>query len=115
VRLIKSAHGVSVLAHPAGIPGLADVHLPTLLHAGLQGLECYYGQYDEATVERLLELAGGFGLIPTGGSDYHGPNMHPTPLGGRYVPEESFERLRRTGAFNAKLPAAPFTLPEPTL
>jgi 3',5'-nucleoside bisphosphate phosphatase len=115
VRLIKSAHGVPVLAHPAGIPGLADAHLPALLHAGLQGLECYYGQYDDVTVERLLELAGGFGLLPTGGSDYHGPNMHPTPLGGRYVPEEAFERLRRTGAFNAKLPATPFTLPEPTL
>jgi predicted metal-dependent phosphoesterase TrpH len=115
VRLIKSVRGVPVLAHPAYIPNLAEELLPALLHVGLQGLECYYGQYDEATVARLLELASGFGLLPTGGSDYHGPNMHPTPLGGRYVPEEAFERLRRTGAFNAKLPATPFTLPEPTL
>lgn len=115
VRLIHSAHGVPSLAHPAKISELAEVVLPALLYAGLQGLECYYGEYDEATVARLLKLAGDFRLIPTGGSDYHGPNMHPTPLGGRYVPEEAYERLRRTGAFNAKLPAEPFTLPEPTL
>jgi len=115
VRLIKSARGVPVLAHPANIPHLGDELLPALLHAGLQGLECYYGEYDELTVERLLRLAGTFGLIPTGGSDYHGPNMHPTPLGGRYVPEDSLDRLRRTGEFNHKLPALDFTLPEPTL
>jgi predicted metal-dependent phosphoesterase TrpH len=115
VRLIKSVRGVPVLAHPAYIVNLAEAVLPALLLVGLQGLECYYGQYDAATVQRLLKLADDFGLIPTGGSDYHGPNMHPTPLGGRYVPEESYERLRRTGAFNARLPATPFTLPEPTL
>lgn len=115
VRLIKSAHGVPVLAHPGKITDLGEVVLPPLIYAGLQGLECYYGEYDEATVARLLKLAGDLGLLPTGGSDYHGPNMHPTPLGGRHVPEEAYERLRRTGAFNAKLPAEPFTLPAPTL
>jgi 3',5'-nucleoside bisphosphate phosphatase len=115
VRLIKSARGVPVLAHPAGIPQLREEVLPALLRAGLQGLECYYGEYDEATVERLLKTAEDFGLLPTGGSDYHGPNMHPTPLGGRYVPPDALDRLRRTGAFNHKLPAQPFTLPAPTL
>ena len=68
--------------------------------------------YDEATVSHLLDLADQYGLIPTGGSDYHGPNMHPTPLGGRYVPEEAAERLRRTGEFSHRLPAIPFTLQE---
>ncbi len=115
VRLIKSARGVPVLAHPADIRQLREELLPALLHAGLQGLECYYGEYDEATVERLLRAAEDFGLLPTGGTDYHGPNMHPTPLGGRYVPQDALDRLRRTGAFNHKLPTLPFTLPEPTL
>jgi predicted metal-dependent phosphoesterase TrpH len=110
VRLIKSARGVPVLAHPAGIAELRGQVLPELVMAGLQGLECYYGQYDAETVSGLLRLADGYGLIPTGGSDYHGPNMHPTPLGGRYVPESSLDRLRRTGEFNHKLPAPEFTL-----
>jgi 3',5'-nucleoside bisphosphate phosphatase len=113
VRLIKSARGVPVLAHPANIPDLEAQVLPSLVFAGLQGLECYYGEYDTTTVARLLKLADSYGLIPTGGSDYHGPNMHPTPLGGRYVPPSSAERLERTGAFNHTLPAEAFALPAP--
>lgn len=113
VRLVKSARGVPVLAHPANIPELKETLLPSLVMAGLQGLECYYGEYDTVTVARLLQLANTYGLIPTGGSDYHGPNMHPTPLGARYVPDDSLERLRRTGEFNRKLPAPAFTLPTP--
>ncbi|HLJ82206.1 MAG TPA: PHP domain-containing protein [Ktedonobacterales bacterium] len=113
VRLIKSARGVPVLAHPAYIRDLEAQVLPALVMAGLKGLECYYGQYDDATLARMLKLADNYGLVPTGGSDYHGPNMHPTPLGGRYVPPSVAERLERTGAFNHKLSAEPFTLPEP--
>src|SRR5262249_14535843 len=111
IRLIKSARGVPVLAHPASIQGLETAVLPRLSMAGLQGLECYYGQYPPEPVERLLAQAGAYGLVPTGGSDYHGPKMHPTPLGGRYVPREAYERLKRLGDFNHKLPAEPFTLP----
>lgn len=113
VRLIKSARGVPVLAHPAAIHDLEERVVAPLVMIGLQGLECYYGEYEPATVERLLRLADAYGLVPTGGSDYHGPNMHPTPLGGRYVPESAAERLRRCGEFNHKLPAVPFALPEP--
>lgn len=113
IKLIKSARGVAALAHPARIPDLEASVLPRLVIAGLQGLECYYGDYDDATVAHLLDLADQYGLIPTGGSDFHGPNMHPTPLGGRYVPEEAAERLRRTGEFSHQLPAVPFTLAKP--
>jgi predicted metal-dependent phosphoesterase TrpH len=113
VRLIRSVRGVPVLAHPTYIQGLEDWLLPSLVAAGMQGLECYYGQYDDATVERLLRLADAHGLLATGGSDYHGPNMHPTPLGGRYVPPICVERLRAQAAENYRAPAPAFTLPEP--
>jgi predicted metal-dependent phosphoesterase TrpH len=113
VRLIRSARGVSVLAHPAHIRALEETVLPNLVVAGLQGLECYYGEYDDATVDRLRGLADTYGLIATGGTDYHGPGLHPTPLGGRFVPPEAAERLRRTAEFAQKLPAPPFTMPQP--
>jgi predicted metal-dependent phosphoesterase TrpH len=111
VRLIRSARGVSALAHPARIPDLETQVLPALVVAGLQGLECFYGLYDDATVDRLRMLADTYGLIATGGSDYHGPGIHPTPLGGRYVPPEAAERLQRSAAFLRRLPAPNFTMP----
>jgi len=113
VRLIRSVRGVPVLAHPAYIADLDDRLLPALVAAGLQGLECYYGQYDVEMVARLLRLADTHGLVATGGSDYHGPNMHPTPLGGRYVPPAAVERLRAAATTNHRAPSPSFTLPTP--
>jgi predicted metal-dependent phosphoesterase TrpH len=110
VRFIRSAWGVPVLAHPAGIPDLATVLLPELVSAGLLGLECYYGEYDDATVRRLVDLTASHRLIATGGSDYHGPNMHPTPLGGRPVPAEAADQLRVAAEELRRAPAPPFAI-----
>jgi predicted metal-dependent phosphoesterase TrpH len=115
IRIIRSARGIPTLAHPARIRDLETVALPHLVGVGLQGLECYYGQYDEATVAHLVALADRFGLIATGGSDYHGPNMHPTPLGGRPVPPETVDRLRMAREVALDRPDEPFILPTPTL
>jgi predicted metal-dependent phosphoesterase TrpH len=112
IQLIRSAQGVPVLAHPAGILGLADSVLAALVQAGLLGLECYYGQYDDETVAGLLALARQHDLISTGGSDYHGPKMHPTPLGGRWVPPEAAERLRQASETLRAEPQITFSLPE---
>jgi len=96
VRLIASANGLPVIAHPLNIPGLVELRnwLPSLCEAGMVGLETYYGQYTAQDEQTLLALAHDYQLIPTGGSDFHGPDIHPTPLGGRYVPYESVERLK---------------------
>lgn len=110
VRFIRSARGVPVLAHPADIPDLDGGLLSSLVGAGLLGLECYYGAYDDATVRQLLGLAARYGLIATGGSDYHGPNMHPTPLGGHFVPPEAAERLQHAADALREQPAPAFTL-----
>jgi hypothetical protein len=124
IRIIRSARGIATLAHPASIAELEMRVLPELVEVGLQGLECYYGSsdqrtsyglYDEATVAWLLGLAARFRLIATGGSDYHGPRMHPTPLGGRYVPPEAVTRLRVARAAALARPAEKFILPTPKL
>jgi 3',5'-nucleoside bisphosphate phosphatase len=59
----------------------------------------------------LLSLAEQHGLIATGGSDYHGPGVHPTPLGGHYVPPEASALLRAMADRLATEPAPPFTPP----
>ncbi len=93
IKLIRSVGGVPALAHPAGIQGLSAL-LPTLKGDGLAGLEVYYGKYDDDTISSLLLLAQDSGLIPTGGSDFHGAGIQPTPLGERQVPIEVLEELR---------------------
>ena len=115
VRLLRSVRGVPVLAHPMRLYGLEDDLLPRLIAAGLLGLECYYGEYDDATVEHLLALAEQHGLVATGGTDYHGPNVHPTPLGGRYVPPEAATRLWEARQRALARPAEPYTLTLPAL
>jgi predicted metal-dependent phosphoesterase TrpH len=112
IHLIRSARGVPVLAHPADIVRLADTVLPSLVQVGLLGLECYYGQYDDETVAGLLALANTHDLIATGGSDFHGPSMHPTPLGGRWVPPEAAQRLRQASERLRAGPPPTFTLPK---
>ena len=109
-RLIQSVHGLPVLAHPAQLPDL-DTLLASLTQAGLAGLEVYYGDYSPETVGRLHALAEQHHLIPTGGSDYHGPGIHPTPLGARQVPAESAERLRALAAERRSEPVSAFELP----
>ncbi len=115
IRMIRAAGGVPTLAHPAYTMYLDERVLPTLVSQGLLGLECYYGQYDEVIVNRLLALADRFGLVATGGSDYHGPNIHPTPLGARYVPPSTVDKLRAASEIVRARPAEPFNLPTPTL
>jgi predicted metal-dependent phosphoesterase TrpH len=95
VRLVHRAGGVAVLAHPTYTH---DLHreLARLKRAGLDGLEVYYTNYSPAVRGRLLRLARIFGLLPGGGSDYHGvPSMGNPPLGSHYVPQFVLEGLRR--------------------
>ncbi len=94
IALILQAGGVPALAHPfsTGDPQAANERLKP---AGLQGLEVYYGEYDHAQRASLKSLADRFGLIPTGGSDYHGPAYRAgRDLGAPPVPADTVERLR---------------------
>ncbi len=95
VELIRSGGGVASLAHPKDIPNLEGL-LADLVAVGLVGLEIYYGPYKDSTISQLCALARRFNLIPTGGSDYHGPGLHPTPLGKQPpLPPEALAKLRQ--------------------
>jgi predicted metal-dependent phosphoesterase TrpH len=115
VRLIASANGLPVIAHPLDLPGLAQLRnwLPGLVEAGMVGLETYYGPYTLEDERALRALADEYGLIPTGGTDFHGPGIHPTPLGGRPVPHEAVERLKAAAAQRRGKTPPSFELPPP--
>jgi len=93
IRSVLAVGGLPVLAHPADIAGLEDL-LPGWVAAGLVGIEVYYAGYTPEVVARLLELADKHGLIPTGGTDYHGFGTPDEALPGSVdVPREVVDRL----------------------
>lgn len=93
ITLVREAGGAPVLAHPDEY-GTLDHLLPVLRRAGLVGMEVWYGEYDDATVNHLLRLAEQHDLVPTGGSDYHGRSVKPSrTLGMTPVPLTSVVAL----------------------
>jgi predicted metal-dependent phosphoesterase TrpH len=71
VALILSARGLPVLAHPFTVSGPEKL-VKGLKTAGLVGLEAYYKDASREDTGTMLRLAEQYGLIATGGSDYHG-------------------------------------------
>jgi len=101
VRLVRRADGLAVIAHP-GIIHTDAAGLARLVaegrHCGVGGLECFYPRHDEQTVARCLALAAVNGLVPTGGSDFHGQTKPDVRLGlangGRPVPDAILTGLK---------------------
>jgi len=89
---IHQAGGVAVLAHPDHHPILE--RLPDLVKAGLDGLEVYYPEHTPEDVARLGALATRYGLLMTGGSDFHGPGLGKNaPMGSVLLPAGVVSRL----------------------
>lgn len=83
IRLIKSMGAVAVLAHPflSMEEGMLRAFLPEAVAAGLDGMEVYYSTYDEATTALAKSIAVEYGLLFSGGSDFHGENKPDIDLG----------------------------------
>jgi predicted metal-dependent phosphoesterase TrpH len=93
VEMILGIGGVPVLAHPAYMTDMRS-NIAELVPAGLVGMEVYYSRYKPALVQELAQLAKSHGLIPCGGSDYHGLGNSDEPLpGSQGPPMETVERL----------------------
>ncbi|HEX6867687.1 MAG TPA: PHP domain-containing protein [Candidatus Limnocylindrales bacterium] len=71
IRAIRASGGLPVLAHFREAPLRIDL-LRELMEVGLAGLEVHYRSFDVATTAAVGEVATALGLLPTGGSDYHG-------------------------------------------
>ncbi len=102
ISLARQSGAVPVLAHPhtLGISHAADMAdlLTRLIDAGLVGLEAIYSSYHRHEREGYADLARRFGLIPSGGSDYHGTYKQGLQLGIGYgdlvVPDSTVDELR---------------------
>lgn len=101
IRFLHSIGAVPVLAHP-----LLDMQedrlrrlLPEAMKAGLMGMEVWHESYDDEKTAIAKAVAGEFGLLFSGGSDYHGTAKPDVALGtGKgnvAVPVEVYHRLRQ--------------------
>ena len=83
IRFIKSLGAVAVLAHP--FLNLQEGELREFLKeavpCGLDAMETIYSTYDEETTAAAKRVADDFGLLHSGGSDYHGNNKPHIQLG----------------------------------
>lgn len=94
IGLLHAAGGVCVLAHPATFVRLDFVE--RLVAAGLDGIETVHPAHDLDLRAYWQRIAQRFGLIETGGSDYHGFGERDDERFGAYtVPVERVRRLQR--------------------
>ena len=100
VERIIGSGGLPVLAHPVQLRTENDAQLnrvvKDLVDLGLAGLETIHSDHDAGLVEKYTRLADRFGLLKTGGSDFHGTNkkdIHLGSAGGRKIPFAYMESL----------------------
>ncbi len=94
VEVIYDAGGIPVIAHPHDID-IADKLIKELMQYGLRGIEAYHRKHSPACVEYFSSMAEELGLIVTGGSDFHCPNIMNGQiiLGKNFVPEWVYDKL----------------------
>jgi hypothetical protein len=96
IARIRGAGGVSVVAHPVDLAD--DAIIPALVRDGIEGLEAFSRDARPSEVERYVRIARDFGLLVTGGSDYHGDDGIGRSLGEQTCPEEAFALLEARAA-----------------
>ena len=100
IRFIHSIGAVSVLAHP--FLNLSQEELPVFLQqakrCGLDAMETYYPKFTTEQMQVLCRMAEEYGLLRSGGSDFHGDNKPDIRLGtGRdnlQVPADLLEAMK---------------------
>ena len=94
VEIIYDAGGIPVIAHPHDLD-IAESLIKELMQYGLRGIEAYHRKHSPACVEYFSSMAEELGLIVTGGSDFHAPNIMNGQiiLGKNFVPEWVYEKL----------------------
>lgn len=73
ISLLRACGAVPVWAHPYLFRGgEVEAVLGELVAAGLMGLEVYHPSHTPTQQQSLEQLCNQYGLVMTGGSDYHG-------------------------------------------
>ncbi len=104
IDLLRSCGAVPVWAHPYLFRGGAvEEVLKELVDAGLMGVEIYHPSHSSSQIEKLKKMCLDYGLLVTGGSDYHGPDPErkaadSTQLNMLHLPLELLEPVKIAAA-----------------
>src|SRR6516164_4525106 len=98
IAMLHRAGGTATVAHP-GSSKVGQHTLERLARAGLDGLEIFHPDHVPSQREAFLRQAEALGLVPTAGSDYHGPRVTPDrSLGMVSLDPTYFSRLEARAA-----------------
>jgi hypothetical protein len=85
IDAVHRAGGLAVLAHPISLACETATQLDEMVGRmaleGLDGMECYYSEHSRDFTRTCLAIALKYGLVATGGSDYHGSAKPQIALG----------------------------------
>ena len=84
IALVHAGGGLAVLAHP-GSEGRRET-IERFVAVGLDGVEVRHPGHTGEDTNRLAALVDFFGLVASGGSDWHGAADGPRVLGVMRVP-----------------------------
>jgi 3',5'-nucleoside bisphosphate phosphatase len=100
ISMILESGGLPVLAHPIQLryhnDGELERTVKDLVDMGLAGIEVMHSDHGNELVAKYTALADRYGLVKTGGSDFHGTNKARISLGsanGKSVPREYYDEL----------------------
>lgn len=85
IALVHRAGGLAVWAHPGELA--TPARIARLAELGLDAVEVLHPSHPPYLVQRLVENTEKAGLLPSGGSDWHGTHDGPRKLGGQLVPK----------------------------
>ena len=92
IKLIHNAGGIASWAHPFT---MGDINLlPQLVNWGLDGVEVFYPEHFPENMAVLKRYAHKYGLVMTGGSDYHGKAVNRPQIGEYKCPYQIVEDMR---------------------
>lgn len=85
IQQIRQAGGIAVLAHPGllqkGESTVVENLVSDLKASGLEGIEVYYSDHSRSQTAAYLHMAEKYGLLVTGGSDFHGKMFPDVKMG----------------------------------
>jgi predicted metal-dependent phosphoesterase TrpH len=97
VELIHESGGVAVVAHPVQMRLRGEelrAKIKELVELGMDGLEVIHPDHSPENQTLYSDLADEFGLLKTGGSDFHGAHKPGIQLGQGRPPYFFLEKLR---------------------